>query len=114
MIDKTLLKEFYTQFEIPNITKPKYYGFYEIIDGKCYPKITPEIFIKILNVLWKEQIDMNVDNNPDLEDLIHYRNMTYQDRVIQWLIDSFIHLDTNLYNSVDYEVKQIFKGEIHD
>ena len=111
MIEKTLLKEFYNVYEIPNIERPKYFGFFEILDGKCYPKITPEIFIKILNVLWKEQIDMNVDNEPDLETLIHYRNMTYQDRVIQEMTESFpIRLENDIFEHIRYEVQQIFKG----
>ena len=83
MIDKNLLRNFYKQYEIDNIELPKmsYWGFYEVIDEKCYPKITPEIFIKILNVLWKEQIDMNMDNDCDLEQFIEYRGQTYQNRV---------------------------------
>lgn len=111
MIDKNLLRHFYKQYEIDNIELPKttYWGFYEIIDEKCYPKITPEIFIKILNILWKEQIDMNVDNEPDLETLISYREQTYQDRVIQWLIDAGIYLDTDTYNHIEYEIKQLLK-----
>lgn len=112
MITKDLLKAFYKQYEIEPIDLPKmeYWGFYEVIGEKCYPKLTPEIFIKILNVLWKEQIDMNVDNDCDLEQLINYRGQTYQNRVIQWLVDAGIYLDTDVYNHIDYEIKQLLKG----
>lgn len=111
MINTLILKEFYETFGIKPIELPKcmYFGFYEIIDEKCYPKLTMEIFIKILNILWKEQIDMNVDNESDLESLISYRRQTYQDRVIQWLVESSIYLDTDKYNSIEYEIRQLFK-----
>ena len=56
---------------------------------------------------------MNVDNEPDLETLIHYRNMTYQDRVIQEMAEGYpIYLDNDLFEHIRYEVKQIFKGAL--
>ena len=110
LIDKELLKQFYETYEVKPIEMPKYFGFYEIIDNKAYPAFTPERFIKLLNMLWKEQVDMNFDYDCDLETLIMYRGQTYPERIITDLIENApIHYEDEMYNSIRYYVKDIFK-----
>lgn len=80
-INKNILKSFYQYYDIKPIDRPKYFEFYEIIDSKTYPKLTQEKFLQILEVLWKEQIDLNFDDECDFEQLIEYRNQSFQERV---------------------------------
>jgi len=109
MINKNLLKIFYETYDIPPIDRPKYFNFYDIINDRCYPKFTQERFLKILEVLWKEQIDMNFDNDCDLEQLIEYRNQSFEERVVEWLKKSGIYLDIDKQNHLEYYIKEIFK-----
>lgn len=110
LIDKELLKRFYEIYQVKAIEMPKYFGFYEIIDNKAYPAFTSERFIKLLNMLWKEQVDMNFDHDCDLETLIMYRGETYPERVIMDLVENApIHYEDQMYNNIRYYVKDIFK-----
>ena len=111
-INKNLLKIFYETYDIQPLTIPKsYFQFYEVIDSKMYPALSQEKFLQILEVLWKEQIDMNFDNECDLEQLIEYRQQSFHERVIEWLTTSGIYLDTDKQNHIEYYIKQIFKEE---
>ena len=111
MINKQLLKEFYKTYEVPPIERPQYFGFYEIIDDKAFVQFTPEKFVKLLNMLWKLQIDMNFDHDCDLETLIEYRNQTYIERVITDLVEKApIYYEDDIFNNIKFYVKDIFKA----
>lgn len=112
-INKTLLKKFYDVIEVKCIERPKYYGFYEILDGRAYPWFTPERFVKLLNVLWREQIDMNFDGEyMDLESLIHLRGMIYPEVLLTSWVDKWaISMEPDVFNTICYEARKIFKEE---
>lgn len=107
MIGKYYLKIFYKKFNISPIKDPKYFGFYELIGDDHYPKVTPEKFIKILNLLWMVGIGMNA-NKKNLS-----RIETYPERVFGWLAkQSSASLDPEKFATIAYEIKELFKGEV--
>ncbi len=107
MIGKYYLKNFYKKFNIDPIKEVKYFGFYEYIGDECYPKVTPEKFLKILNLLWMERIDMNVNKKN------FSREETYQNRVFDWLSkQSSASLEPEKFATISYEIKELFKGEV--
>ena len=113
LVNKELLKKFYEVCEIKPIERPKYFGFYEIIDDKAYPLFTEERFVKLLCMLWKEQIDMNFDGEAiDLEALTLLRETIYPEVLLTvWTETWPIRMESDVFNTICYEARQIFKGE---
>lgn len=112
-INKELLKKFYDITEVKYVERPKYYGFYEIIDGHAYPCFTSERFVKLLNMLWKEQMDMNFDGEAiDLESLTLLREIVYPEVLLTvWTETWSIRMESDVFNTICYEARKIFKEE---
>lgn len=112
-INKSLLKKFYEVIEVEPIERPKYFGFYEIIEGKVYPQFTSEKFVKLLNILWKERVDMNFDGeHADFESLIHLRGTLYPEVLLtSWTEKWTFLMEPYVFNTICYEARRIFKEE---
>lgn len=52
-------------------------------------KITDSKFLKLLELCWKEHIDMNFDNNPDFEDLEMIRSTNFKYYILDKLSEGY-------------------------
>lgn len=52
-------------------------------------KITDSKFLKLLELCWKEHIDMNFDNNPDFEDLEMIRSTNFKYYILDKLSNGY-------------------------
>ena len=56
-------------------------------------RITDAKFLKLLELCWKELIDMNFDNNPDFEDLEMIRSSNFKYYILEYLCDNVFEQD---------------------
>lgn len=70
-------------------------------------KITDSKFLKLLELCWKEHIDMNFDNDPDFEDLEMIRSTNFKYYILDKLSNGYYTGNRYIYG-FEGKVRELF------